>query len=189
MIGFLQGVNKGSIDQKKMIVLTELGIGYEVNVSEKLMQQEHVQFYVSCILKENSQDLYGFASLEEKKIFELLLSVNGVGPKSAFALMGFYESSELINYILMGDAAALKKAPGIGAKASQQIILDLEKKIKTLAIEPSAGLSDPLFEGLEVLRQLGFKDQEVLPALKAKMSHFDGKIELLVKEVLKEIRN
>ena len=125
MIGYLNGEILFKTNQK-IIIGTKSGVGYEVNIQVHAMVGEIISLYISQIIRENSQELFGFTTANEKEIFELLLTVSGVGPKSAYSLVTNVGSTALADAILFEDKKILQSAPGIGPKAASQIILDLK---------------------------------------------------------------
>ena len=131
MIGHIQGEVLFS-DGQEVIVLTNSGIGYQINLRKVLAEGHYVSLYISHVIKEAAQTLFGFETLREKKLFELLLSVKGVGPKGAFSIVSSLTVKEIIQAVLFEDKKNLSKAPGIGAKAASQMILDLSKKIQKI---------------------------------------------------------
>lgn len=128
MIGFLCGEVLFS-DGNESVIQTTSGIGYQVFYNKVLVEGSQAAIYISHIIKEDSETLYGFHSLRAKKLFELLLTVNGVGPKSAYALISNIGVNEIINAVKLEAKNTLTKAPGVGAKSAAQIILDLSSKI------------------------------------------------------------
>ncbi len=128
MIGFLCGEVIFS-DGVESVIQTTSGIGYQVFYNKVLVEGSQAAIYISHIIKEDSETLYGFHSLRAKKLFELLLSVNGVGPKSAYGLISCIGVNDIINAVKLEAKNTLTKAPGVGAKSAAQIILDLSAKI------------------------------------------------------------
>jgi Holliday junction DNA helicase RuvA len=128
MIGFIQG-NVLFSDGSELIVQTNTGVGYQVYHHKIVPEGVSLNLYISHVIRENSQELYGFSSLREKKLFEMLTSVKGVGPKSAYALVASLGADAIIEGVQFENKKALTKAPGIGQKAASQIILDLQTKI------------------------------------------------------------
>ena len=206
MIGYLQGTVIYSETQMS-IIHTASGIGYQVNMSQPLIPGKQVEVFVSHIIREQSQDLYGFVSMEDKIFFETLLDVNGIGPKSAFNLVASLGVQQIVQAITFENVNILKSAPGVGKKSAEQIILSLKDKIQKMnmgyssaaPINDSKGAlsaetkikSDPkLFKDtLSALVELGFKDQDVLPLIqKHLVSETSKKPEELVKIILKELR-
>lgn len=128
MIGFLCGEVIFS-DGVECVIQTTSGIGYQVFYNKVLVEGSQAAIYISHIIKEDSETLYGFHSLRTKKLFELLLTVNGVGPKSAYGLISSIGANDIINAVKLEAKNTLTKAPGVGAKSAAQIILDLSSKI------------------------------------------------------------
>lgn len=128
MIGHIQGEILFS-DGVEIILLTNSGIGYEINFHKVLAEGHYASLYISHVIKEASQTLYGFETLREKKLFELLTTVKGVGPKGSYSLVAALGTEGAIQAILFDDTKSLSKAPGIGQKAAAQMVLDLQKKI------------------------------------------------------------
>jgi Holliday junction DNA helicase RuvA len=204
MIGYLTGTVVYS-DSNKSIVLTAQGVGYEVSTSTQLVPNRDVSLFVSHIIREQSQDLYGFESIEDKKFFEMLLDVNGIGPKSAFSLVSHLGVEQILSAITFENVDILKSAPGVGKKSAEQIVLSLKDKISKLEVglttkeKPQrAGLKQStenkleaqlVKETLAACQGLGFKDQEVLPMLQKHLQNGGAnRPEDLVKLILKELR-
>ena len=114
-------------------VVEVAGVGYYVGISlqtsQRLVLGEETLLYTQQIFREDAQLLYGFSSLLEKEIFNLLISVNGVGAVSALILLSSLSLEEIPNAILSGNAALLQKVKGIGAKTAERIIVDLRDKM------------------------------------------------------------
>lgn len=208
MIGYLQGTVIYSETQMS-IIHTASGIGYQVNMAQPLIPGKEVEVFISHIIREQSQDLYGFVSIEDKLFFELLLGVNGVGPKSAFNLVASLGVQQIVQAITFENSNILKSAPGVGKKSADQIILSLKDRIQKMNLgfssaapqtevkkkssskDDSKTKMDPtLFKDtLSALVELGFKDQDVLPLIqKHLVSETTKKPEELVRIILKEIR-
>ncbi len=202
MIGYLEG-ELNFIDNNKIIVHTKMGVGYEVNVAKSFLNEKIAKLFICHIFKENAQDLYGFDNIEEKKLFELLITVNGVGPKSAFGLLSHLGSESIINAIVMEEASILKKAPGIGQKASEQLILSLKDKIQKENLKPTSTIKTSLGasvgtdsknknlakETLNACVELGFKETQILPVIQKLLpQHHGTRPEDFIKHVLRELR-
>ena len=133
MIGFLQGRVLFSNGQET-ILLSDSGIGHQIKTCEIFPEGQIIGLYISHIVKENSQELFGFFMMREKKLFELLLNVKGVGPKGAYRLVHSLGFQGVVDAISNQDKRSLKKTPGIGTKVAAQVLLDLEDKIKKVAM-------------------------------------------------------
>ena len=128
MIGFLNGEVLFS-DGHECIIQTPSGIGYQVFYNKVLIEGTMAAIYIAHIIKEDSENLYGFHSLRAKKLFEMLLTVKGIGPKSAYNLVCNLGVNDIINAVNLEAKATLTKIPGLGNKGAAQIILDLAGKI------------------------------------------------------------
>ena len=133
MIGYISGTIIYS-DSQKSLILTNSGVGYEIHHSTPMVPNKNVSFFISHIIREQSQDLYGFESVEDKKFFEMLLDVNGIGPKSAYALISHVGVQQIISAITLENVDILKSAPGVGKKSAEQIILSLKDKVSKLKL-------------------------------------------------------
>ena len=168
----------GTITEKftNFIILDVHGVGYELFVTlpdaEKINLDDEVKFYTYHAIRENSEDLYGFSSLAAKKLFELLISVNGVGPKAAMAILSLGTPEEVRNAIANTDSAFIAKAAGIGKKSAERVIVDLRDKVgapshygATETKFSTAATVGPEDEALDALIALGFPLKEASAAL------------------------
>lgn len=198
MIGFISGEVLYS-NGNKIILKTASGIGWEVYYSKLVSPGEELQIFTSQIVRENSQELFGFELWEEKEIFELLLGVNGVGPKSAYSLLANLGPKALVNAILLENKKSLKEAPGIGPKAAAQIILSLKDKVEkmSISVQPTQ-TAQASFEGdenyilqdaLMAGRELGFNESMILSKAQSLLAEQEIKSsEELLRKVLQELR-
>lgn len=204
MIGYLSGTIVYS-DTTKSIILTAQGVGYEVHTATPLMPNRDTALFISHIIRETTQDLYGFESSDDKNFFEMLLDVNGIGPKSAFSLISHLGVNQIVSAITFDNVDVLKSAPGVGKKSAEQMILSLKEKVLKLDL----GLSTKekpvktgskvkndnqidahlVKETLAACQGLGFKDADILPMIQKHLSEGKaGRPEDLVKLILKELR-
>ncbi len=163
MISYL----KGKIIEKdlKSVVLDVSGIGYKIYTkTASLNKGKDTEFWTHLAVKENALDLYGFSKKEELDFFELLLSVSGIGPKSAIAILSMASLSNLRKAIATGDTGHLTKVSGIGKKNAEKIVLELKDKIQDLSGETHSLSGD--IDALEALKSLGYSEQESREALK-----------------------
>ena len=109
------------------------GIGFLVNTSLKTISEmklgQRIKLYITEAIGESNFDLYGFADLQEKRFFELLISVSGVGPKAAISLLSSLNTDQLLMAVINDDSKLLTSAPGIGKKIAQRIIMELKDKL------------------------------------------------------------
>ncbi|MFD1431286.1 Holliday junction branch migration protein RuvA [Lacticaseibacillus yichunensis] len=149
------------------VVLDVGGVGYRLLCADPYDFHEGavVTMYVQLIIRENDQTLYGFATEEAKRTFNQLLSVTGIGPKSALAILANVDAAGLAAAIAQGDAAFLTKFPGVGKKTAQQIILDLKGKLAVPAAASIAEVPDDLdpalADALAALVALGYPEKAV----------------------------
>lgn len=154
------------------IIVDVHGVGYEIQVAlgdyDKVSLSEEHKFYTYHHVREQSQDLFGFSSLAAKKLFELLITVQGVGPKAALAILSIADSEVVRNAIANADAQFVAKASGVGKKTAERVIVDLADKVglpvhygKT-AVQTELNTTD---EALEALMALGYSLADASKAL------------------------
>lgn len=151
------------------------GVGYEVILTQGDLDAfnlgSKVKVYTYHALRENSEELYGFSSLAAKRLFELLISVNGVGPKAAINILSLGAPEEVRNAIANTDAAYIAKATGVGKKSAERVIVDLRDKVGLPSKYGSSdtglsfGASQQNDEALDALIALGFPLKEATAAL------------------------
>ncbi|MBH1980360.1 Holliday junction branch migration protein RuvA [Candidatus Saccharibacteria bacterium] len=157
------------------VIIDVRGVGYEVQTAlgdyEKALLHEEVKFYTYHHIREQSQDLYGFSSLAAKKLFELLITVQGVGPKAALAILSLAESEVVRNAIANSDITFISKASGVGKKTAERVAVDLHDKVglalrydNNLTTGESSVLSHT-DEALEALMALGYSLNDATKAL------------------------
>lgn len=166
---------EGEVSEKFLnsIIVDVHGVGYEIGLSqidaEATNVGERKKFYTYHAIRENAEDLYGFSSLMAKKIFELLISVNGVGPKAAMAILSLATPEEVRNAIANADAAFVSKASGVGKKSAERVIVDLKDKVglptKYGSTEVKTAIVPEDDEALDALMALGFPLKEATEAL------------------------
>ncbi|MBS5793685.1 MAG: Holliday junction branch migration protein RuvA [Clostridiales bacterium] len=175
MISFI----KGNVEVLKdgIILIENNGIGYKVNVSERsyvylCKNNQNVKIYTFMNVKEGEISLFGFLTLEELQLFEMLITVSGVGPKGSMALLNVMSPKEIVSAIITSDIKVLSSGQGIGKKIAQRIALELKDKVDildTMGIETKTVKdieeNNTTKETLEALVTLGFTKQEILKAI------------------------
>ena len=168
MLAFL----RGQIVAKRpgSIILENNGLGYQIFIGERsweaLAIQQSAEFYLYHNIREDAEDLYGFANLDELALFELLVSVSGIGPKSALGILSLADSDQIRQAIVLGDESLLTKVSGIGYKTAQRLILELKNKVGSLVATDSAGnQAAGSSDDLEALIALGYNQQAARRAL------------------------
>jgi Holliday junction DNA helicase RuvA len=156
------------------VIVDVHGVGYEVAVAagdfEHALLNESVKFYTYHHIREQSQELFGFSTLAAKKLFEMLITVQGVGPKAALAILSLADSEVVRNALANGDVAFITKASGVGKRIAERVVVDLQDKVGLpLRMNPGqTGISQPLAhtdEALEALMALGYNLADATRAL------------------------
>ena len=165
---------RGTISEKfgNTVTVDVGGVGYEITVPasdfDNALLGEERKFFTYHAVRENSEELFGFSSLVAKKLFELLISVQGIGPKAGIAILSLAEAEEVRNAIANADVVFISKASGVGKKSAERVIVDLKDKVgipsrygatevKTAEVEKD--------EALDALIALGFSLKEASLAL------------------------
>ena len=135
---------KGSVEHisDQFAIIENCGIGYIINAPGSTLGRlpprgESVQIYTYLQVKEDDMSLYGFLAEEELRLFKMLISISGIGPKVAMAILASMSVDQALSAIASGDAVAFSRVPGVGKKTSQRITLELQDKIKGLAVGSS----------------------------------------------------
>lgn len=167
MIGYIKGEVAGIYEDR--IVLEVGGIGYNVFMPASSLDLidgigDIVKIYTYLLVREDALSLYGFLTRDDLELYKLLISVNGIGPKGALALLSVMTSDELRFAILSGDAKQIGKAPGIGAKTAQRLIIDLKDKVN---IQDAFELRDEHASAGKGREGLGVVREEAVEALVA----------------------
>ena len=167
MIAYLRGkiLKKG----QGFVILETGGVGYQVFITAPMYAEvnsgQDIELYTYHNVKEDAQDLYGFTKFNEFEFFKLLISISGVGPKSALGVLAMSSVEEIKSSIAQGDPSLLNKVSGIGAKTAERIVLELKNKIDRLApIEGESNVNANSDE-IDALVALGYSLQQAREAL------------------------
>ena len=177
--------------KEDFIVLEVNNIGYEIFIShsDNFYLEQEVLVYLHEVVREDEHYLVGFASLEEKEVFMSLISVKGIGPKTALGALSATTPSNFINAIENSDIKYLKKLPGIGPKAASQIVLDLKGHLVATEVTVSKNkLTGNLLEVHDALKTLGFKSSDIEKVLNSLKDKEEIGSEALLKEALRFLR-
>ncbi len=158
---------KGQIIEKTLnsVVVDVMGVGYEIFTTTRDAELATIdseqKFYTYHSVKENSEELYGFSTLAAKRLFELLITVQGIGPKAALAILSLDEVEVVRNAIATANASFIAKASGVGKKSAERITVDLRDKVglpSYIATNSQPTASTPMAgdEALDALMALGF---------------------------------
>ncbi len=200
MIAFV----KGRIDEitEDNVVIDVSGIGYNVKISAQtaslLSRKDEVKLYTYTCVREDAFNLYGFLTRDELEIFKKLITVNGIGPKGGLAILSVMTADSLRFAIMSGDAAAISKAPGVGKKTAERVILDLKDKISledtlvhkemlTNGGKEAFGDQHARNEAVEALVALGYSASDALHAVKNVDIAENMDVETILKLALKNM--
>lgn len=172
MISYLKGkiLNKG----KGYIILETNNVGYQVFVSPIIFADfqigQEAQIYTHQYVREDALDLYGFRSLEELELFELLISISGIGPKSALGVLAIASAADIKDSIARGDSHLLTKVSGIGKKTAERVVLELREKVGFLESgigNQELGKGNASGDEIDALMALGYSMQQARDALRS----------------------
>ena len=184
------------------VIVVEAGqIGYNIHIPASMIDNftgtgQEVKIYTYLQVKEDDMQLYGFLTRDDLNIFKLLLGVNGIGPKGALAVLSVMTPDDLRFAVLGEDAKSIAKAPGIGNKTAQRVILELKDKIsledafeaKTVHVaEGQSATSSVKNEAVQALTALGYSSSEALKAVSGVELTEDITVEEVLKEALKQM--
>ena len=156
------------------LVIDVHGVGYEVSVAtndfDAVILDQEVKFYTYHHVREQSEELFGFSSLAAKKLFEMLITVQGVGPKAALAILSLGDAEQVRNAIANADSGFVQKATGVGKKTAERVVVDLSDKVglpthysqTETPLQTELNTSD---EALEALMALGYTLADATKAL------------------------
>lgn len=199
MIGFVQG--KVDAISEDNVVIDTGGIGYNVRISAKTAQElpgigQEIRLYTYTSVREDGISLFGFLSRDSLDIFKKIITVNGIGPKGGLAVLSVMSADELKFAIISGNAQAITKAPGIGKKTAERVILDLKdkisvedtqirKEISSYAGLPQTGKAQN--EAVEALTALGYSATDALHAVRQIEHAEEMDVEAILKLALKNM--
>ena len=192
MIAFLEGTIAGKTPTSAYINVG--GVGFDVGMSQSSLSKlpangERVLVHTYLQVRDDGMSLYGFTSLEEKALFEKLITVSGIGPKVALDALSSYAPDQLANLIAAQDVAAVQRIPGIGKKTASRIILELkgslDQGIGGLFAEDERTVNKAMEGAAEALLSMGFTTAEIDLALKGAPE--DGSESTLLQYALKKL--
>lgn len=185
------------------IIVENQGIGYEIAVPGQVFDYlpsvgEEVKIYTYHYVREDAILLYGFLTKEDVRIFKMLIGVSGIGPKGALAILSVLSTDDLRFAILGDDAKAIAKAPGVGAKTAQRVIIELKDKLsledafeQKLANQAQKAELNPVVgvknEAILALTSLGYSQSEALKVLQGIEISPDDQVEDVLKMALKQM--
>ncbi|HIW51438.1 MAG TPA: Holliday junction branch migration protein RuvA [Candidatus Blautia intestinavium] len=202
MISFIRGKIVDSSETS--LILENGGIGYEIfmtgaSMEKALREKEEIKIHTYFHIREDAMQLYGFLTKDDLQIFRLLLGVNGIGPKAALGILAALSADELRFAVLSDDVKTISRAPGIGKKTAQKLILELKDKLKLedafeaklSHVEADADAEASSFDGskeaVEALVALGYSSTEALRAVRKVTDVSPDDVEGILKAALKNL--
>jgi len=154
----------------KYAVVDVAGVGYKIFVTDfamgKMAGREEVELFTHTYVREDSLSLYGFLTLDELEMFEMLISISGIGPKAAIGILNIAEPKTIRVAVISGDSSILTRVSGVGKKTAERVILELKNRIAELPDEDQ-GVARADSEAIEALTSLGYSAAQAREALKA----------------------
>jgi len=197
MIGYIQG-RLLEQSEKSCLVLTAGGVGYELCLTLPALDRlpavgQEVAFFTEFVVREDSQDLYGFETFDERNLFRVLLTIPKLGPKRGLAILSQFHPDDLRQVVIHEDITALTRVSGIGKKTGQQILWELKYKLAATGA-PATGRKDAapgrsvLQDALAGLTNLGYSEEEARPVLQKILdAEPDLDVSQLLRDALKAI--
>ncbi|MBO5303873.1 MAG: Holliday junction branch migration protein RuvA [Lachnospiraceae bacterium] len=195
---------KGTLEEigEGYLIIDNHGMGYQIQTAANIVDYlpsigEEVKIYTYLHVKEDAMSLFGFITKDDLKVFKLLLGVNGIGPKGALAILSVMSTDDLRFAVVGGDSKAIAKAPGIGAKTAQRVILELKDKLNLEDVfEEKTEITKNILssesktvknEAVQALVALGYSSSEALAVIsKISISENDS-VEEVLKAALKQM--
>lgn len=203
MISFIKGYVAETTENS--VILETDSIGYEIfmtgtAIEETSRMQDKIKIYTYFHVREDTMQLYGFLSRDDLEMFRLLLNVNGIGPKAAMGVLAAITADELRFAVLSDDVKTISRAPGIGKKTAQKLILELKDKLKledafekkldhqeeNLSLTDTS-LRDSRQEAVEALTALGYSSTNALCAVRQVSEETGDDVEAILKAALKQL--
>ncbi|MCA9952109.1 MAG: Holliday junction branch migration protein RuvA [Anaerolineales bacterium] len=178
--------------EESSLVIRLGGVGVRVNVPRNVLEDvggigRPISLHTHLIVRETELTLYGFATQEDLQLFEILLSISGVGPKMALAVLGTLSPELLKNAVMREDTAVLQRVPGIGKKTAERVMFQLRDKLDLTATSTGVPLvSDVDADVIDILTALGFSIVEAQAALQnipRDVGDIDGRVQLALQHL------
>lgn len=184
MIAFIKGIIHSYSNDS--LLIENNGIGYRVYIANPMMVSLHAEviLYTYQHVREDAITLFGFTTIEEHDLFLRLISVKGVGPKTALAMLAACTVKHMIAAIENNDIKTLKSLPGIGNKAASQIVLDLKGKLVEEVVEIETKENQELVDAMDALKALGYKNAELNSIKKELHEHADLSSDQYIRQAL-----
>ena len=201
MIAFVKGQLEDISEENAVIDVGNMGVNVKISARTASLlpgMGKTVKLFTYTLVREDTFNLYGFLTRDDLDIFKKLITVNGIGPKGGLAILSVLSADELRFAVLSGDSAAIARAPGVGKKTAERVILDLKDKIsledtlvhkemQTSKDEAASVDGRARTEAVEALTALGYSSSEALRAVKSVPEGESMDVENLLKQALKNL--
>lgn len=201
MIAFVKGQLEDISEENAVIDVGNMGVNVKISARTASLlpgMGKTVKLFTYTLVREDTFNLYGFLTRDDLDIFKKLITVNGIGPKGGLAILSVLSADELRFAVLSGDSAAIARAPGVGKKTAERVILDLKDKIsledtlvhkemQTSKDEAASVDGRARTEAVEALTALGYSSSEALRAVKSVSEGESMDVETLLKQALKNL--
>ena len=201
MIAFVKGQLEDISEENAVIDVGNMGVNVKISARTASLlpgMGKTVKLFTYTLVREDTFNLYGFLTRDDLDIFKKLITVNGIGPKGGLAILSVLSADELRFAVLSGDSAAIARAPGVGKKTAERVILDLKEKIsledtlvhkemQTSKDEAASVDGRARTEAVEALTALGYSSSEALRAVKSVPEGESMDVETLLKQALKNL--
>ncbi len=201
MIAFVKGQLEDISEENAVIDVGNMGVNVKISARTASLlpgMGKTVKLFTYTLVREDTFNLYGFLTRDDLDIFKKLITVNGIGPKGGLAILSVLSADELRFAVLSGDSAAIARAPGVGKKTAERVILDLKDKIsledtlvhkemQTSKDEAASVDGRARTEAVEALTALGYSSSEALRAVKSVPEGESMDVETLLKQALKNL--
>lgn len=201
MIAYLKGIVESVSETRLVLEVNQ--IGYQIFISARDAAEmpgrgEQIKIYTYLNVKEDAMQLFGFLSEDDLEMYRLLLNVNGIGPKAALGVLSVLTADDLRFAVLSDDVKSISRAPGVGGKTAQKLILELKDKLKledafekklasTARVGAEAAASDAKAEAVQALTALGYSNSDALRAVRRAGVTGDMGTETILKLALKQL--
>ena len=199
MIAFVKGQLEDISEENAVIDVGNMGVNVKISARTASLlpgMGKTVKLFTYTLVREDTFNLYGFLTRDDLDIFKKLITVNGIGPKGGLAILSVLSADELRFAVLSGDSAAIARAPGVGKKTAERVILDLKDKIsledtlihRKMQVSGAAGQdSHAVNEAVEALTALGYSATDALQAVRKVPADENTDVETLLKLALKNM--
>lgn len=198
MIAFIKGTVADITADS--VVLENQGVGYRIFTTSAVLARisagSEIKFHTYMNVREDAMQLYGFLTKDDLSVFKLLITVSGIGPKGGLAVLSVMTGNDLRYAVMAGDSKAISKAPGIGAKTAQKVILELKDKLKIEdvfqapeieEISSGDGHTELINEAVMALSALGYSQTDAMKAVRQCEITENTAVEDLLKNALKKM--